>query len=69
MPIKSGIEASKEILEIDKDAKIIFASGDKEVEEQARSIGVISFKLKPFTNERLVDNVFKALKMPRTVIH
>ena len=67
MPIKSGIEASKEILEIDKNAKIIFASGDKDVEEQARSIGAICFKTKPFTNERFVDNVFKALKISHIV--
>ena len=64
MPIKTGIEASKEILEIDKDAKIIFASADETVEEEARSIGVICFKNKPFTNKRFVDNVYKALNMP-----
>jgi len=64
MPIKSGIEASKEILEIDKNARIIFASADKTVEEKARSIGAISFKNKPFSNERLVANVYKALNKP-----
>lgn len=64
MPIKSGIEASKEILEIDKDAKIIFASADETVEELARSIGVICFINKPFSNEKLVANVYKVLEIP-----
>ena len=62
MPIKNGIEATKEILEIDKGAKIIFASADKEARERAESLGVLSFKSKPFSNEKLIRNIEKALK-------
>ena len=62
MPIKNGIEASKEILEINKDANIIFASADKEARESAKMIGARSFKNKPFSNEKLMRNIEKALK-------
>jgi len=62
MPIKNGIEASKEILEINKDANIIFASADKEARKKARMIGALSFKDKPFSNEKLMRNIEKALK-------
>lgn len=44
MPKKNGLEASKEILSISDHTKIIFASADKSVEEEARSLGVVSFK-------------------------
>lgn len=69
MPIKSGIEASKEILEIDKDAKIIFASADKAIEEWARSIGAICFICKPFSNKKLIANVYKAIGIPSQEVH
>jgi two-component system chemotaxis response regulator CheY len=69
MPIMSGLEASKEILDFNKEAKIIFASGDKTIEEMARSIGAICFKSKPFSNEKLVANVHKALGMFPQINH
>jgi len=62
MPIKNGIEATEEILELNKDALIIFASADKDVREKAEMMGVISFKTKPFSNEKLLRNIQKALK-------
>ena len=62
MPIKNGIEASKDILQINKNAKIIFASADTSVKEIANSIGVVSFKTKPFSNQKLLDNINKILK-------
>jgi len=62
MPIMSGIEASKIILDFDKTAKIIFASADQSVREHAKTIGAISFKNKPFDNKKLIKNIFKALK-------
>ena len=62
MPIKNGIDATEEILEINKDAKIIFASADKDAREKAEKMGVLSFKTKPFSNEKLIRNIEKALK-------
>ena len=62
MPIKNGIEATKEILEIDNKTKIIFVSADKSVRENALLVGAICFKEKPCTYKRLVNNIQKALK-------
>lgn len=61
MPVKNGLEASKEILSEDPTVKIIIATADMDIEGEARSLGVASFKPKPFSNERLVRNVKKAI--------
>lgn len=61
MPVKNGLEATREILKIDPSAQIIIASADMDIEDKARSLGIASFKPKPFSNERLVRNVKKAL--------
>ncbi len=57
MPIKTGIEATEEILEIDKNAKIIFASADETVKQIALSIGALIFELKPFDNKTLIEDI------------
>ena len=59
MPVKSGLEATKEILEIEPGAKVVFASADGSVENEARSMGAVSFKKKPFSLERLASNLLK----------
>jgi len=61
MPIKNGIEASKEILQIDNKVKIIFISADSSIKEDVHSIGVFSFKDKPFTIEHLIEEIKKAV--------
>jgi len=65
MPIKSGIEASIEILQINRNAKIIFASADNSIKEHAKSIGALYFKNKPFSNEKLIKNIYKALQLSK----
>lgn len=62
MPVKNGLEATEEILKLDENIQVIFASADKSVREKALSMGVISFKDKPFTLQRLFSNIKKALK-------
>lgn len=62
MPLKDGIEASKEILQINNNTKIIFVSADVSVKEEALSIGVFCFKDKPFTIENLIDSIQIALE-------
>ncbi|MFX1445624.1 MAG: response regulator, partial [Promethearchaeota archaeon] len=62
MPLKSGIEAAKEILELDNETKIIFMSADSTIKEEALSNGVISFKDKPFSLERLFNNIDKVVQ-------
>ena len=49
MPIKNGIEATKEIIEIDKDAKILMVSGEISIKKEAISVGAIDFYEKPFS--------------------
>ncbi|MFX0032453.1 MAG: response regulator [Candidatus Hodarchaeota archaeon] len=63
MPIKNGIEATKEILNnsVEKKPKIIFASADQTIKDLALSIGITSFKSKPFTLENLFNNIEKAI--------
>jgi len=63
MPIKNGLDASREILEMDNHSMIILASADKSVRKEALSIGVLSFKDKPFTLQRLFNNNEKALSI------
>ncbi len=71
MPIKNGIEATKEIFQNSSDLKpkIIFISADRSIKETALSIGVISFKDKPFSLERLFSNIEKAASTENIEIH
>jgi DNA-binding NtrC family response regulator len=64
MPIKNGIETTKEILSnsVKDKPKIIFASADKTIKELALSTGAFSFKDKPFSLDRLFSNIEKAMK-------
>lgn len=63
MPIKNGIEATKEIFDNSskEKPKIIFASADQTIKDLALTIGVTSFKSKPFTLENLFNNIEKAI--------
>ena len=71
MPIKNGIDATKEIFQNSSDIKpkIIFISADRSIKEAALSIGVISFKNKPFSLERLFNNIEKAASIENIEIH
>ena len=71
MPIKNGIEATKEIFRNSSDIKpkIIFVSADRSIKETALSIGVISFKNKPFSLKRLFNNIEKAASIEKIEIH
>ena len=64
MPIKNGLETTKEIVKIDKrgKSKVIFVSADKTIKEKALSMGAMSFIKKPFSQEKLVNEINSALK-------
>ncbi|KKL25379.1 hypothetical protein LCGC14_2405900, partial [marine sediment metagenome] len=49
------------ILRINPKPKIIFTTADESVKEAALLLGAVSFKSKPFSNERLIQNIEKAL--------
>jgi Response regulator containing CheY-like receiver, AAA-type ATPase, and DNA-binding domains len=61
MPVKSGIEATKEILEADGNVRILFVSADVSVREEALEIGAVGFLEKPSSMDILLDGVEKAL--------
>ena len=47
MPKKSGLDATKEILSINSDSKIIFISSDFSIRKQALMAGAVDFLIKP----------------------
>lgn len=59
MPIKNGIEATKQILNINKKSIIIFTSADNSIKQEALSIGAKSFLDKPFSITELIDIIKK----------
>ena len=61
MPIKNGLETTKEILEIDEKTKIIFVSADNSIKEEALTMGAAEFLKKPFGFRKLLNDIMKIL--------
>ncbi len=63
MPFKSGIEATKEILAVDKDAVIVMCSalGQESLVMEAIEAGAADFVVKPFKSEDVQRVVQKVL--------
>jgi two-component system chemotaxis response regulator CheY len=63
MKVKDGLEAAREILAADPNARIIMvtALGQEKMLLDCISIGVRDFVVKPFTRERIMSAVKKAL--------
>lgn len=61
MPNKDGLEAMKDILEMEPAARIVFISADANVRDQALNGGAKSFGLKPVTIRHMLDLVEKAV--------
>jgi len=57
MPEKSGLEAMREILEIDGEAQIVFLTADAAVAEHALAMGAADVLLKPFRMDLLHKTV------------
>lgn len=62
MPVKNGIDALKEILQIDHNSRVIFASADKTIREEVYSYGAMEFLDKPFTHQKLMNTLNRCLK-------
>ncbi|WP_424356970.1 response regulator [Methanocella sp. MCL-LM] len=60
LPIMNGIDASREILKLDPEARIIFLSADVAVRDEAISAGAYAFLKKPASLKDIVDTVKKA---------
>lgn len=61
MPVKSGLEAAMEIFEIDKNVKILFASADSSVEDEALRMGAVGFLKKPFSLRSFISEIERIL--------
>lgn len=57
MPVKSGLEAAAEILSINKNARILFASADVSVREKALQMGAVGFLKKPFSLKLFLSEI------------
>ncbi|MFX1239450.1 MAG: response regulator [Promethearchaeota archaeon] len=57
MPLKNGIEATKEILKLNNHSKIIFASADISIKEEALSVGAVLFIEKPFDIQEMLEKI------------
>jgi len=55
MPIKNGLDAMTEILQINNHVKIIFASADISIKQKALEIGACAFLDKPFNMRKLLS--------------
>jgi len=57
MPVKDGVTATQEILQIDPKAKILFGSADLQIKNEAIKAGAKDFLLKPFRIEALLKAI------------
>ena len=62
MPIKNGMEATAEILAMDKRAKILFISADVSQESRCQEAGAVGFLEKPFPMDKLFKTIDSVLK-------
>ena len=63
MPNKTGIEALKEIKQLDSSAKIVMCSamGQESMVVEAIKLGALDFIVKPFKPDRILQTVSKIL--------
>ena len=61
MPIKNGVEATKEILAMQPKAKVLFISADVSQETRVVEIGAAGFLEKPFPMDKLFRMIDKVL--------
>ncbi len=57
MPIKNGMEATREILQLDPEATILFVSADQTVKDKVGGIGAAGFLAKPFDIVVLLETI------------
>jgi two-component system CheB/CheR fusion protein len=62
MPVMNGFDAMNEILQLNGDTKIIFASADTAMRDVSILMGATAFLSKPFRIEELTYLLSKAIK-------
>lgn len=63
MPIKNGIDAMIEILQLNESEKIVFASADIDIREEALKFGACGFINKPFGMEEIVSVIEEVMSL------
>jgi two-component system chemotaxis response regulator CheY len=63
MPELNGIDAVREILKFDKNAKVLMVSamGQQQLVEEALKTGAKDFIVKPFQAEKVIEVVLKVI--------
>lgn len=61
MPLKDGLETTKEIRQLSTKPRIIFISADIGIRETALDLGAVAFLVKPFIFENLIAIIRKAI--------
>ena len=56
-------DAIKEILKLDHNSRVIFASADKTIKDEVYSYGAMEFLDKPFTHQKLIHTLNKCLNI------
>jgi len=59
---KNGLQVSKDMWNMDKNVKILFASADSSAREKAIQMGAVGFLLKPFDISALIREIEKISK-------
>ncbi len=59
MTVIDGVNATKKILEIKHDTKVLFISADETVQEEALQAGSVHFLLKPFSYDEFISIINK----------
>lgn len=62
MPVKNGVDATREIRAMDPRAKVLFISADATAERKAIDAGALAFLEKPFTMDVLFQTIGTCLK-------
>ena len=62
MPVMNGIDAMIEIMKLNNNTKIIFASADTKIKDISISMGAMAFISKPFKIDELISLINKAIK-------
>lgn len=61
MPVKNGVAALKELLEIEPMIRVIFVSADESARKEALSIGAIGYLVKPFSVKEILELIDQVL--------
>jgi two-component system chemotaxis response regulator CheY len=68
MPVKNGVDATREMLTITPETKILFVSADESAQRDAFAAGAVGFLAKPIRSKKLLGAIDKALGLVSTTI-